>query len=83
MRISRERSIDPELAASRLQPIGISGVPAAGLRGGFMIDVIVAGGGPTGVMLASELRLHGVDVLVLEKEAEPTQGCPRARDYPA
>ncbi len=38
-----------------------------------MIDVIVAGGGPTGVMLASELRLHGVDVLVLEKEVEPTR----------
>ena len=38
-----------------------------------MIDVIVAGGGPTGMMLASELRLHGVDVLVLEKEAEPTK----------
>ena len=37
-----------------------------------MIDVIVAGGGPTGVMLASELRLHGVHVVVLEKEAEPT-----------
>src|SRR6187397_1227687 len=40
--------------------------------GGFMIDVIVAGGGPTGVMLASELRLHGVHALVLEKEAAPT-----------
>ena len=38
-----------------------------------MIDVIVAGGGPTGVMLASELRLHDVDVVVLEKDAEPTK----------
>jgi rifampicin monooxygenase len=38
-----------------------------------MIDVIVAGGGPTGVMLASELRLHGVHVVVLEKDAEPTK----------
>jgi rifampicin monooxygenase len=38
-----------------------------------MIDVIVAGGGPTGVMLASDLRLHGVHALVLEKDAEPTR----------
>jgi 2-polyprenyl-6-methoxyphenol hydroxylase-like FAD-dependent oxidoreductase len=38
-----------------------------------MFDVIVAGGGPTGMMLAAELRLHGVRVLVLEKEAEPTK----------
>jgi 2-polyprenyl-6-methoxyphenol hydroxylase-like FAD-dependent oxidoreductase len=38
-----------------------------------MIDVIVAGGGPTGMMLASELRLHGVHALVLEKDAEPTR----------
>ncbi|MGH3566429.1 MAG: rifampin monooxygenase [Pseudonocardia sp.] len=38
-----------------------------------MIDVIVAGGGPTGVMLAGELRLHGVHALVLEKEVEPTR----------
>src|SRR5262245_27249064 len=35
-----------------------------------MIDVIVAGGGPTGMMLAAELRLHGVHAVVLEKEAE-------------
>jgi 2-polyprenyl-6-methoxyphenol hydroxylase-like FAD-dependent oxidoreductase len=38
-----------------------------------MIDVIVAGGGPTGVMVASELRLHGVHAVVLEKDAEPTR----------
>ncbi|MFF4186313.1 rifampin monooxygenase [Streptomyces sp. NPDC001691] len=38
-----------------------------------MIDVIVIGGGPTGLMLAGELRLHDVHTLVLEKDAEPTR----------
>src|SRR4051794_15015392 len=37
-----------------------------------MFDVIISGGGPTGMMLASELRLHGIDVLVLERDAEPS-----------
>ncbi|OMH26677.1 FAD-dependent oxidoreductase [Tersicoccus phoenicis] len=37
-----------------------------------MIDVIVVGAGPTGLMLASELRLHGVSTLVLDREPEPT-----------
>jgi rifampicin monooxygenase len=36
-----------------------------------MLDVIIAGCGPTGAMLAAELRLHDVRVLVLEKDTEP------------
>ncbi|MFI6813443.1 rifampin monooxygenase [Nonomuraea sp. NPDC050328] len=35
-------------------------------------DVVVVGCGPTGAMLAAELRLHEVRVLVLEKETRPT-----------
>nr|WP_296064061.1 FAD-dependent monooxygenase [uncultured Actinoplanes sp.] len=38
-----------------------------------MIDVIIAGGGPTGTMLAAELRLHDVRVVVLEKERQRRQ----------
>ncbi|MEU7531534.1 FAD-dependent monooxygenase [Saccharothrix sp. NPDC042600] len=35
-------------------------------------DVVVVGCGPTGAVLAAELRLHGVRVLVLEQDTEPT-----------
>ncbi|GAB1514170.1 rifampin monooxygenase [Actinophytocola sp. KF-1] len=38
-----------------------------------MTDVIIAGGGPTGMVLAAELRLHGVRVVVVERDAEPTK----------
>ncbi|MEV8443019.1 FAD-dependent monooxygenase [Actinosynnema sp. NPDC051121] len=34
-------------------------------------DVVVAGAGPTGLMLACELRLHGAQVVVLERLTEP------------
>ncbi|MDA2807586.1 FAD-dependent monooxygenase [Nocardiopsis suaedae] len=34
-------------------------------------DVIIAGCGPTGAVLAAELRLHGIRVIVLEKGTEP------------
>lgn len=36
-----------------------------------LFDVIIAGCGPTGAMLAAELRLHDLRVLVLEQETEP------------
>jgi 2-polyprenyl-6-methoxyphenol hydroxylase-like FAD-dependent oxidoreductase len=38
-----------------------------------LFDVIISGGGPTGMMLASELRLRDVNVLVLDKDAEPSK----------
>ncbi len=38
-----------------------------------MIEVIVAGAGPAGLMLAAELRLHGVRVVVLERDVEPAR----------
>ncbi len=45
--------------------------PSSDDADGHDFDVIVAGCGPTGATLAAELRLHGVRVLVLEKETEP------------
>ena len=46
--------------------------PAPGAdRASLAVDVIIAGCGPTGAMLAAELRLHDVRVLVLEKETVP------------
>lgn len=34
--------------------------------------MIVVGAGPTGLMLAAELRLHDLDVVVLERDTEPS-----------
>ena len=46
--------------------------PASGAdRAPLIFDVIIAGCGPTGAMLAAELRLHDVRVLVLERETAP------------
>ncbi|KOG32634.1 FAD-dependent monooxygenase [Streptomyces resistomycificus] len=39
---------------------------------GWDADVVIAGAGPTGLMLACELRLAGVDVVVVEQLAERT-----------
>ncbi|GGK63943.1 monooxygenase [Sphaerisporangium melleum] len=44
---------------------------ASGADHAPVFDVIIAGCGPTGAMLAAELRLHDVRVLVLEQETEP------------
>ncbi|MGF1428679.1 FAD-dependent monooxygenase [Kitasatospora sp. LaBMicrA B282] len=39
----------------------------------FDADVIVVGAGPTGLMLAAELRLNGVSAIVLDKLEQPIQ----------
>ena len=36
-----------------------------------MHDVVIVGSGPTGMMLAGELRLAGVEVVVLERRETP------------
>jgi 3-(3-hydroxy-phenyl)propionate hydroxylase len=41
--------------------------------------VVIAGGGPTGLMLAAELALAGVDVAIVERRASQELAGPRAR----
>jgi 2-polyprenyl-6-methoxyphenol hydroxylase-like FAD-dependent oxidoreductase len=36
-----------------------------------MTDVVIVGAGPTGLMLACELRLHGAQVTVLDRLFAP------------
>ena len=40
--------------------------------------VVIAGGGPTGLMLAGELALAGVDLAVVERRAQPGPHRPRS-----
>jgi 2-polyprenyl-6-methoxyphenol hydroxylase-like FAD-dependent oxidoreductase len=44
---------------------------------GAMHAVVIAGGGPTGLMLAGELALAGVDVAIVERR--PSQDLPGSR----
>ncbi len=41
--------------------------------------VVIAGGGPTGMMLAAELALAGVDVVIVERRATQELDSPRSR----
>ncbi|MFB9832637.1 FAD-dependent monooxygenase [Actinoallomurus acaciae] len=53
---------------SRREEMSMKTTPTAG---GTNYDVLVAGAGPVGLMLATELRLAGVRVLVVERRTEP------------
>ncbi|MGY1624760.1 FAD-dependent monooxygenase [Geodermatophilus sp. SYSU D00965] len=47
----------------------------------LMVDVLVAGAGPTGMVLAGELALAGVDVQVVERRSTPGLVGMRARGF--
>lgn len=74
---SLQFTAEPSPTDTVARDVTVSDVPglpsqAPGADGAsLMFDVIIAGCGPTGAMLAAELRLHDVRVLVLEKDAEP------------
>jgi 2-polyprenyl-6-methoxyphenol hydroxylase-like FAD-dependent oxidoreductase len=42
--------------------------------------VVIAGAGPTGLMLAGELALAGIDVAIVERRATPHTCIPRKAD---
>ena len=48
-----------------------------------MIDVIIVGSGPTGLMLGAELALAGVDVAILERRRTPELAGSRAGGFHA
>ncbi|CRL26186.1 Aromatic-ring hydroxylase-like [Penicillium camemberti] len=43
------------------------------------IPVLIVGAGPIGLSLAIELRLHGIEVAVIEKDLEIVEGHPKGR----
>src|ERR1700753_3636096 len=69
--MAHNRWPEPEFTENRGWEMCV--VPSPG-RSGRDLDhaVIVAGGGPTGLMLAGELALAGVDVAIVERRAGQT-----------
>lgn len=62
------------LQTGSVVPEAVPGKPAwrrRGEAGVLVVDVIVAGGGPTGLMLAGELALAGIDVAIVERRPTP------------
>ena len=55
----------------------MQGTGAAG-SGAFDHQVVIAGGGPTGLVLGAELRLAGVDVVIVEPRADQSVDGSRA-----
>jgi 3-(3-hydroxy-phenyl)propionate hydroxylase len=51
---------------------------APGSSPGRIVDVVVAGGGPTGLALAAELALAGTDVVIVERRPDQTVDGSRA-----
>src|SRR3954451_12698081 len=49
--------------------------------GGDVHDVTIVGAGPTGLMLAGELALAGVDVVILERRSTPDLVGTRGRGF--
>ena len=62
------------LLRARARLTGAAGrvTPAHRPEGGQMDPVVVVGAGPTGLMLAGELRCAGVETILLERLAEPS-----------